>query len=236
MEKIDTKIYCRNCKRDNNHGVIQKHVIQSDEDYFWRHTFYIAMCLGCDGISFAEEIEDEDMITTNDDGDSMWYSVVKVYPEKPADHGDAFITKKDFNNVPEELIGLYNQVVEASNLHMQLLSAAGLRMLLEAICKDLAIEDGPLFNPDGTPQVSKGVEQRSKKLIGKINGLVERKLIVEKQASILHEIREFGNVTVHEVVQPSRNKMKRAVAIIEHILMTIYDLETYAISPKSRPL
>lgn len=235
MDKIDTKIYCRNCKRDNNHGVVKKHVVQNsdDDDYFWRQTFYIAMCLGCEGITFAEETEAEDMITYNEHGDAVWYSTVKVYPEKPVDHGESIISKKEFNNVPDELIGLYNQVVEAGNLHMTLLSAAGLRMLLEAICKDQAIEDGPLFNPDGTPQVSNGLEKRSNRLLGKINGLVEKKLIVERQASVLHEIREFGNVTVHEIIQPSRSKMKKAIAIIEHIFMTIYDLETYAISRKN---
>ncbi|WP_408895106.1 DUF4145 domain-containing protein [Paenibacillus taichungensis] len=235
---MSAKVYCRECKRETNHGIHKKHVVTNQEDFFWRNTYYIAYCLGCEGITFVEEYEDEDMQGFDEFGEHEWYSVIKSYPEKPVlEKNENIWTKKEFSRVPEDLLDLYNQVVDARNQQMLLLSAVGLRLLVEAICINEGVKDGHHLNDDGTLKLNKNERPtKSKDLLGKINGLFENGIITLKQSKTLHQIRELGNQIAHEVVLPKRRIVTQGIEVIEIIFFTIYDMETFTISPKQRPV
>ena len=145
------------------------------------------------------------------------------------------INKRDFSNVPEFLANLYSQVLDAYNSESYLLSAVGLRSIIEGICKDLNVTDGYCFDESGEIKLLKdGNQLRLTNLYGKINGLVEKGLIVAKQATVLHQVRELGNYAVHEIESPTRKALYLGVEIIENILYTLYDLEKYNIAPKKK--
>jgi hypothetical protein len=62
--------------------------------------------------------------------------------------------------------------------------------------------------------------------------LVERQIIVQKQADILHQIRDLGNQSVHELVEPQRKTIRLGLEIIEGALHNIYELDKYNIGVK----
>lgn len=239
MDKLSSKVYCQYCKVDTNHGVLFKHEVVGNQpdEYQWSANYFVAQCLGCDGITFVEENENEEMFRYNfEEGTYEYYSLMKVYPEKPVQEDETTrqIPYKEFNKVPELMDDLYREVVEARNRRMLFLAAAGLRMIVEAVCLDQNVEDGYLYKPNGDHIMKDGVELRSGSLQGKINGLVENSIVTPKHSQVLHQIRELGNVTVHQIEQPRLRVITQGIEIIEHLFTTIYDIDSYTISPKRR--
>lgn len=231
MEKLDTRVYCRTCKNRNHHGIIMFHEESNDVpwDIRYEHTYYIVQCLGCDTVAFVSEYGDESMIDFDEFGEQRHLTDVTVYPEEPrAEKKSRYEPHKlqDFNESPKAIRVMYSQIVTAFNMESYLLAAVGLRMLLEGICKDLRIESGYVLEADGSKQMKKNStdEVNSKSLEGKINGLVEKKLVVQTQANILHQIRELGNSSAHELHTPERKTIKQAIDILEKILEQIYEL------------
>lgn len=239
MEKIEEKVYCQACKRETNHGIIQSFEQNgSDVGGGWYEKYHIAQCLGCDRIAFVNESWDTNMhYYDHEIGEFVEFSVFKVYPEKP-DEPEGLrnkITVREFMKVPEFLSELYTHVVGARNIRSLILAGAGLRMIVEGICKDQGIADGPVYDEAGEKQLQgDGSEKRVKNLIGKINGLVEKGFVTFRQSKILHQIRELGNYTVHEVQTPKLATITTGIEVIEHIFHTIYEIDGYKISPKKK--
>lgn len=233
-EKFEHKLYCHTCKRRTNHGVVFEHIEGNDhpDDLQWEQSYLVTKCLGCDNIAFATEYGDETMASFDAFGDWEHYTDITVYPEEPQKENHSrhkLHLEKDFKNTPELITMLYSQIVSAFNQNSFLLSAVGLRMMLEGICKDLDIIDGYVLNESGEKVLKDGEEVRSKKLVGKINGLVEQGIIVYKQAEILHQIRELGNTIVHELDIPKRKTILLGLEVIENMIHNIYELERYKI-------
>lgn len=231
IEKFHEKLYCQVCKGKTNHGIGFKYTESSYEDFQWEKDYYVTKCLGCDSIAFATEYGDESMVGRDEFGDYEVYTSVKVYPEEPKNEinqrFDPHILK-EFNNTPDLIEMLYIQIVTAYNMKSYLLSAVGLRMMLDGICKDLNIKEGFVLNENGEKEVNnEGEEIRNRKLIGKINGLIEQGVIVQKQAAILHQIRELGNTTVHELEVPKRRTVQFGLDIIENMIHNIYELDKF---------
>lgn len=100
---------------------------------------------------------------------------------------------------------------------MYILTAVGLRAIVEGLCVDLGL-----------------TEKQDKKfstLFGKIDGLYERGYLSMDQSKILHQHRYLGNKAVHELSEPSYTELQLAIEIVEHILESIY-----IISQKSKEL
>jgi hypothetical protein len=185
----------------------------------------------------VEETQNEEMVRYAEDGAYEWYSLMKVFPEKPLPENDVstkMYPLREFSQVPHVLEDLYKEVVIARNQRMLFLAAAGLRMLVEAICNDQGITGGYVYNEHGEHELEENGEKKTaKNLVGKINGLAEKGVLTLKQTQILHQIRKLGNGTVHDIKLPRRNVVTLGIEVIEHIFMTIYDIETYTIVPTS---
>jgi len=221
------KVYCAQCKRETNHVVLQSidsdasevigHVDGHPETIDWSNNYQIIQCQGCDAISFrhvswfseaAQQISEDEW----DDGTSTW-----LYPKR----SDKTWAIKDYYNVPNNLRRIYRETAECFNNDALTLCAAGLRAIIEGICADQNIQDGPvqISKPDGTIET-----KRRDNLEGKIAGLGEKGIVAPKNATILHQHRFLGNDAVHELAQPSVDELKLAIEIIEHILDSLYEM------------
>ena len=106
--------------------------------------------------------------------------------------------------LPTRVKGIYLEVIKSINGDLLLLSAIGLRALLEAICKDRAVTGGNL---------------------GKlIDGLADEGVLSEKQSQILHGLRFMGNAAAHEIERPHREEVLAALGIADAMLNVIYVL------------
>lgn len=235
--KIRKKLYCRYCNKKTNHGYLLKHREYSTGHEEWGVAFedqyFITQCLGCDTIAFLREYGDEDMVLVDDYGQLETYTDLYVYPEEPVktpDIREMLHPVREFRNAPELIEMLYSQVVSSYNSRHYLLCAVGLRMIIEGVCKELGVTEGFLFDKQGQMKLDKqGTVIIRNNLEGKINGLQANGIIVQNHAAILHQIRELGNVSAHELEVPKKSTIRVGIEIIENMLHNIFDLENFKI-------
>jgi hypothetical protein len=102
---------------------------------------------------------------------------------------------------------------------------------VEGTCAAQGIIDGPVEQPKkggGKETVRKG------NLEGKIAGMAEKGILTSGAAQSLHEHRYLGNNAVHELAMPSRDELKLAIEIIEHVLDQLYVIPEKALELKKR--
>ncbi len=222
------KVFCAQCKRETNHVVLQS--VDSDgaevigcyendqpDIIDWSNNYQIIQCQGCDAISFRHvscfsEARQQIGPDKWDDGSTTW-----LYPKR----SDKTRPIKEYYNVPNTLRRLYRETLECFNNDALTLCAAGLRAIIEGICADQSIADGPvqITKPDGSTEI-----RRRDNLEGRIAGLGEKGILTQKYAAILHEHRFLGNEAVHELSQPTHNELNLAMEIVEHILDALYEM------------
>ncbi len=224
------KIYCGTCENETNHIVLQsverygyEEVYYHDNDpnkpetIKWEDRYQIVQCQGCDTISFRH---------------LNWFSEYQEY-WGPDDFNDGTTTlqypKRDKNtipvknyyNVPTSIRRLYRESVDCLNNDSTTLCAAGLRSIVEGICADQGVLEGPVeeTKSDGTV-----VTKRKKDLRARISGLNEKGILTKKNSEILNEHRYLGNEAAHELSRPSIEELKLAIEIIEHTLEALYEI------------
>ncbi|WP_163530753.1 DUF4145 domain-containing protein [Halobacillus ihumii] len=230
--KFRKKVYCRKCKLETHHDIILIHSIGEelhDVGFSWQEDYMIGQCRGCDTNNFIKEYDDSNMhYYIPSSNEYIPLDDIEVYPPEPLKEKEKY-NMVNFKHLPELLDTLYNQVVANFELNYYLLSAAGLRMIIEGICNDLSINDGYVLDEKGIKIIKKdGTEVRSDNLNGKINGLEESGILTEDQTKILHLIRKFGNQTVHDLINPTRKIMLDGIEIIEQTLKNIYEFKKYS--------
>lgn len=226
------KVYCYLCKGETNHLVLQSvdldgsEVIGYDEGgdpaaMHWTDNYQIIQCQGCDTITFQHIYwfsETVRQIGPDEWGDGTF---TQLYPKR----SDKTRVIKYYYNAPNTLHRIYRETLECFNNDALTLCAAGLRAIIEGICADQKIQDGPvqITKPDGTIE-----EKRKDNLEGKIAGLGEKGILTRNTAAILHEHRFLGNEAVHELRQPSPDELSLAIEIVEHILDSLYEMPDMA--------
>lgn len=217
------QVQCIECKRDTRHQVIQSLDQFASQDcgdygsidYVINHQ--IIQCQGCMIVTFRQlRYCSDDVIKI---GPDEWDNDITetLYPKR----SKFTLHIKDFLNLPNNLRRIYRETIECFNNVSFTLSAAGLRALVEGLCAELKIKDGPKEKID-----NKGnkVIKRVDNLEGKIAGLHEKGYLTQQQSSVLHEHRYLGNQAVHELAQPSRDELKLAIEIIEHTFESVYEI------------
>ncbi len=216
------RAHCEKCSNKTKHLVLQS-INQSDSEPVdshdprygnveWLDRYQIIQCQACDNISFRHlswfsEYQDE-----YNDGTTEY-----LYPQQPNNE----LATREFPNTPEILQRIYKETIDAYNFNAFTLCAGGLRALVEGICDDKQIKNGPIEKTenDGSVKIV-----RNHKLVGKIAGLHEVGILSKSHSDILHEHRLLGNEALHELKQPSKIELTSAIEIIEHILESLYEI------------
>lgn len=215
------KVLCQSCDNVTQHIVINS-VNESGEasmsEYaedmiYWNTDYEIIQCLGCENISFRE-------VSSNSEHDDEYgrpYLTVLIYPKRSKDSWKL----KNFINVPFNLQRIHRETISCYNNDNLTLCGAGVRALVEGICKENNIDGGDveIEKPDGTK-----IKKFRKDLQGKINGLYQNGKLTEQNADILHEHRFMGNTAIHELSTPSKEDLGLALEIVESIFDTLYEL------------
>lgn len=236
MKQISEKVYCRECNKKTNQSILEQDktlmnfkISSADfknADFQFEDNYCIVKCNGCDNISFLREYGDEDQWEYDDDGERYWYSTFTVYPEEPKNK-DKLIPQKEMYSVPRFVKEIYKEVVKSYNDDSLILCSVGLRMIIEGVCKDKGIDREHLVNHDGSNKLDPVTGEQKYKFFGlqeKINKLLEMGLITEAQSMVLHQIREMGNETAHEITRHDEHILRGAIEILENLLFNIYEL------------
>jgi hypothetical protein len=214
-------VLCIKCSHLTKHRVVaslDENGSECDESEGWSadwiNNYQVIQCQGCESVSFRHLhwFSEDAYPDFGEDG-----TTERLYPKRSANS----IKAKALLNVPTTLRRIYAELIDCFNNECPTLCAAGLRALVEGICADRGIADGPISVPakgGGTQVVRKG------NLEGKIAGLEEKRILTQTSAQTLHQHRYLGNEAAHELARPSAEELGLAIEIIEHTLEHLYEI------------
>lgn len=224
-------IFCSECNRATKHDVVTSYDLSGAEwdtregwSVDWNGHYQVIQCRGCETLSFrhrswfSEDFNPE----FGEDG----YTEA-LYPKR----GGGIRPTKSYMNVPFGLRRIYREVIDTFNNDSATLCAAGLRAIVEGICADQEIIDGPVKKPKkgGGTQIVRATD-----LAGKISGLNEKGLLTTASAQNLHEHRYMGNDAIHQLDRPSVEELRLAIEIVEHIFEQLYEIPEKALELKAK--
>ena len=190
------KSYCSRCDFETNHEILFQKSYRShpEEGYDYALEYYVVKCLGCGTISFREEFVNLEISYPDEYGDWNPEITETTYPPKNK------VKKglKSLFDLPEKIKIIYEEAIKSYNADCPILTGVAFRAIIEAIC------------------IEESISGRNLEI--KINNMVRRKLITEKEAKRLHSIRFIGNDSVHEMKVPQDKSLKLVHNIIEHLL------------------
>jgi hypothetical protein len=235
LNKSEGKIYqviCPNCKNKTRHKVIAsvdtngRIDFDFDEWVGWQISHQIIECQGCSGVSFR--IQNSDSETHYDERGPDYEEL--LYPKRTTESWNA----KSFPNLPYDLRRIYRETVDCYNNENLTLCGAGVRALVEGLCKANGIIEHQIDvpKPDGTTK-KKWVFRN---LEDKINELHNRGKMTKGSADILHEHRFLGNKALHELSLPAKEELSLALEIIESVFDSLYEIPEKASELKRRRL
>ncbi|WP_244783449.1 DUF4145 domain-containing protein [Acinetobacter sp. F-1] len=209
------KVLCIKCKTLIKHEVL---VDISDSDF--NHSpidFYfnyrILKCINCGTISYQTKTlysEDVYQIGYELNGDPI-YDEAATYSVFPMRDDETAFSKEFEKILPEEIYLTYEEVIIALNNNMPLLTALGLRTLLEQIIKYFGKSDD----------------------LGVILTQFEKEgFISTKQRGLLDNIRYLGNDAAHHADSKSRKDLILHLKVLEnliHQLFVYYKMEEESI-------
>jgi hypothetical protein len=180
----------------------------------WVDHYQVIQCGGCESISFRHTSwfsEDADPMS-GESGETE-----RLYPKR----GLETLPTKPYYNVPSNLRRIYSELIDCFNNDSPTLCAAGLRAIVEGICAERGVLDGPVEQTlkDGSKKIV-----RKDDLRGRISGLQEKGLLAQTSSDTLHEHRYLGNDAVHQLARPSTDELRLAIEIVEHTLEQLYEL------------
>lgn len=168
-----------------------------EEKYFWGIKHYFCKCAGCDSFSYAiARWEEGDYDHCSGDFEYSW----KTYPYAKGQR----LPFEESHELPPKIRIIYKEVIGAINAQLPVLSAIGLRALIETLCKERGV--------------------KGKNLADLIDGLATNGVLSTAQASILHSHRFLGNIAAHEIESAKQKELIAALEIAESLLRTIYVL------------
>lgn len=123
----------------------------------------------------------------------------RFFPKPKINH----VHEKYFIKLPVKLKKIYRETLQAFNEELYLLTAVGLRALIEGICSDKQIK-------------GKNLEEK----INRMNSLLPQNIVTN-----LHSFRFIGNDAVHELEPPDASDLRLAIGVSEDLLNFLYELD-----------
>jgi hypothetical protein len=195
---------CRSCGRSTLHGVLAQHEKESDpEIWHEKDTWQLISCLGCTTVGFRHRHDEFELAWEDHDGEIHHEFEISVYPRGIKNH-----KKLDLQELPNLIHRIYQQTLSAYSEKALILAGIGLRATVEAVCNQLKISGSSL---------EKRIDQLHK------GGYVSN-----GDKKRLHAIRFLGNDAAHDIKEPKESELRIALAIIEHLLNSVFILESKA--------
>ena len=190
-------VACNSCGRRTNHDVVVAHSKNGEEEGWgwWAIEYQVLRCLGCDTISFRESSWNSENIDHETGGPLV---EEKLFPDRNSTRRP--IT--GYEHFPPKTRRIYSEVLNSLGISCWLLTAIGLRTLIESICLDQKC--------------------KKKNLKERITELATKGLLSKVQAQVLHNHRFLGNLAAHEIEAPQPLEILAALEIAETLLKTIY--------------
>ncbi len=218
------EVHCIECKRKTRHKIVTSYDCSGSEtneqenwSIDWTSSHQVIQCQGCMACSFRQtNWFSEDAFQLAFSGGEDAEGTI-LYPKRSVNT----LPTRDFLEVPKRLRRIYRETIDCFNNDSFTLAAAGLRAIVEGLCAEMGVTDGPkvITKNDGTTEV-----KRFASLECKITGLHEKGFLTEKNANVLHEHRYLGNNAIHELDRPSRDELALAIDVIEHAFEVIYEI------------
>lgn len=207
------KCFCPKCKQHTNHQVMAEHLYSGDdEDYYWRQTYRMVRCCGCEHVSFDVETLEESNIRYDCDGMEEMYSEHVSYPDS-----EGKLTPINGSwDFPSDVLKMYRETIKAIDAGCYTLAAAGFRAVIESICLDKKIN--------------------GKNLEVKINNMKKAGIITLADRDRFHSVRFLGNDSVHAIKTPERRTLLVVLDLIEGILKNLYIYDEKISSELEQPI
>ena len=170
-----------------------------DNDYFqWIRKYSIIECLGCETVSFLEVYGDTEMVAHNEDGEPDYYFDNFIYP--------LYLEQSEeleyVHYIPDSIKVIYRETISAFKTNSYILTAGGLRAIIEAICNHLKIKKGNLAD--------------------RIDLLHNKGHLTLSESKRLHSIRFLGNDALHEIEKPKKDHLFILLDIVNHLLSNLF--------------
>ncbi len=149
-----------------------------------------------DSISFLQESK----YINNDNEEKVLYH---LYPDPLQKMDDLELPA--LTNIPNTISYIVTEVYVAYIQQMYILCSIGLRIIVEAICDEKAIN--------------------GKNLADKIDTLRASSIISDSQSKVLQKIRLIGNKAAHEITALDQELLREGIKIINSILYSIFEIE-----------
>ena len=213
MKKETIINYCRTCDHDNTHKVFHLEQVEGeDEIYRTSADFMLLSCMGCHTFSYRTDFNDYEVAYPTEDGQWEHEITTTIYPLSLRGH-------KRLDNLrylPVPIRTVYEEAINALIADCKILSGAGFRAVIEAICLDKDI--------------------KGRNLEVKINNLAKDGFITKKESERLHSIRFLGNDSIHEMMVPEKKQLMVVLNTIDNILSNIYLIDLDVDQNLERPI
>lgn len=199
MNNETEKCYCKKCQQYTNHYLLHdenESITNNDGTTIWK-CYETIRCLGCDTASFHYS---ECHTETSSPESRLLLANSQYFPKERFFRSPI----KDVQKLPIDTRNIYFEILTSLNENLYILTAIGLRILIESVCREKSYNWKNLY---------KGIEELS------INGILSF-----TQVEFLHVCRFLGNIAAHEIASPSREQLISALDIIEILLVAIYIL------------
>ena len=197
-------VECCLCSGKTSHSRLAWIDVRGSEEYYsfdWHIEHQLIKCLGCSSISYKTIGTNSEDYYHDENEQIVYLEVEKLYPPRIAGIkglGDESVY------LPQKIKQIYEETLTALSVNSPVLAAIGLRVLVEAVCKEKEASGGDLYN--------------------KIDSLVEKQVLTPVGAKILHKIRTIGNAAAHEVKPHNERQLSLALEIVEHLLKDVFIL------------
>jgi hypothetical protein len=201
----EIELRCPRCSGKTAHEILVAADIHGCEDNHdfsvdWLERNQVVQCKGCKTASFRRTSSNSEDYEHIDETGTISHNVIEtLYPPRldvaPTLSADSFL-------LPFDVKRIYDETVLALQNQSPVLTAMGLRALIEAVCKQK--------------------KAKGRSLLLKIDSLVAMQVLTPIGAGILHKIRALGNESAHEVKPHSEKQLSVALSIVEHVLREVY--------------
>lgn len=201
---VEHQLLCRRCRGVTRHlarQTIEVQIHTDDEGYWEQHA--LVQCQGCLAISYLTDWQDTEDVYH--DGDAL---VQQGHPTLYPPRVDGLEELRSVWHLPPAIRQIYDETRAAVCSGQRVLAAAGVRALVEAVCKE------------------RGATGRNLK--DKIEDLVAKSVLSRHDATYLQKTRIMGNGAVHEIVPPTEDVLHIAMQIAQHLLRGVYILKAEA--------